>query len=83
MNKQPVAMKDQKPRLGDLGLQIAFRLPRQKTNYRTIMYPSRLANKYYGNRACLNLKTNKAVNIACSQEVVLITVNSEVSESPE
>lgn len=66
--------------LGNLGLQITFYFPHRKTLYRTITYPSRLANPSYGNRSCLNLNTNKAVNIACREEVI-VSVNSEVSEN--
>jgi hypothetical protein len=76
-------MKEQQTRLGDLGLQVAFHFPHQKTNYRTITYPTRMANPKYGNRYCLNLTTNKAVNLACNQDVVLIPINSEVFESAE
>jgi hypothetical protein len=67
--------------LGSLGLQVAFSLPGNETTYRTLTYPSRVANPQYGKRACIDLTTNKAVNLDCKQEVVLIIVNSEVSES--
>jgi hypothetical protein len=78
--QKPVAMKTTPTILGNLGLQITFHFPRQKTLYRTITYPTRLATPGYGNRSCLNLTTYKAVNIAC-RENVIISVCSEVSES--
>jgi hypothetical protein len=67
-------MKDQKPplRLGDLDLQVAFHFPEEKTRYRTITYPQRSGNKYWGSRECLNLSTNKAEKLECNKPVVLL-----------
>jgi len=62
-------MKNPKTYLGDLGLQVTFHFPQRKTYYRTITYPERKANPYDGNRACLNLTTNKAVNLECKRVV--------------
>jgi hypothetical protein len=76
-------MKDPHPRLGDLELQVAFRLPQRKTIYITITYPSSFANPHFGSRACYNLRTRKAENIACKQKIEIIPLYSEVSESKE
>lgn len=57
--------------LGSLDLQVAFHFPRSKTIYRTLTYASRLANPSYGNRACIDLNTNKVVNLLCNQPVVI------------
>lgn len=66
--------------LGNLDLQVAFAFPGRKTIYRTITHSPKAASPKYGRRACLNLKTNKAENIACSKKVV-ISLISEHSES--
>jgi len=58
--------------LGSLGLQTTFHFPHRKTHYRTIMPPSRPANLSYGGRACLNLRTNKAVTLQCRESVIVI-----------
>jgi hypothetical protein len=73
-------MKNPKAILGSLELQTAFHFPGRKTGYRVLTYPPRPVTPKYGNRACLNLRTNKAENIQCKREVV-ISLNSEVSES--
>jgi hypothetical protein len=57
---------EQKLRIGDLGLQITFKIYGTETLYRTITYPDRSGNKYWGTRACLNLLTNKAERLHCS-----------------
>jgi hypothetical protein len=76
-------MKDHKPRLGDLDLQVAFRLSGNETIYRTINYPPSLANPAMGMRDCLNLTTLQADRLACRLKIVLIPLYSEVSESKE
>lgn len=62
-------MKDQNTRLGDLGLQITFCFYGNETRYRTITYPDRSGNKYWGTRECLNLTTNKAEKLHCNMYV--------------
>lgn len=57
--------------LGNLDLQVAFTLPGEKTVYRTITHPPKPVSPSFGTRACLNLNTNKAENIACSKVVVI------------
>jgi hypothetical protein len=57
-------------KLGDLELQVTFLFPGQKIKYRTLTYPQRSGNKYWGNRSCLNLSTNKAENLECKKEVI-------------
>lgn len=59
-------------KLGDLDLQVTFTLYDKETRYRTITYPQRPANKYWGSRACLNLTTNKAENLLCGKPVILV-----------
>jgi hypothetical protein len=57
--------------LGNLDLQVAFHFPRCKTIYRTITATPKPSTPSYGKRACLNLSTNKAENIACKRQVVI------------
>lgn len=59
-------------RLGELDLQVEFTFPRQKTRYRTITHPPSFAVRTKGNRACLNLTTNKAENLQCSKPVISV-----------
>jgi hypothetical protein len=75
--------QDQKLILGNLDLQVAFRLPGAETTYRTITHPPKPASPGYGARECLNLTTNKAEKLACKKEVSTWNVNTELSKNTE
>jgi hypothetical protein len=76
-------MKTKTVRLGSLGLMEEFRIPGEKTVYRTITYAPSRVNLSIGDRWCLNMTTLKAVWFHCCRNVSTWKQMIEISEESE